>query len=52
MQIFPFFYVLRVYKERRKQNVELKDFFEKDAYFVDIFNAYFFNGEKLFKKNI
>ena len=32
------------------QDVSLKSFFEKNAYFVDMFNAYFFNGKQVLKK--
>ena len=38
----------------RKEKMKLKDktmkeFLENNAYFVDFFNAYFFNGEKVLK---
>ncbi|WP_295751413.1 Rpn family recombination-promoting nuclease/putative transposase [uncultured Holdemanella sp.] len=34
--------------EERKDET-MKEFLENDAYFVDFFNAYFFNGEKVLK---
>ena len=33
-----------------KQDVSFKDFFENRSYFVDMFNAYFFNGKPVLKE--
>ena len=29
----------------------MKEFLENNAYFVDFFNAYFFDGERVLKRN-